>query len=38
MWLVWREGYDRWKYVWPWMDANTRLYLEALGYTVQRRS
>lgn len=34
-WHVWREGWDRWVSVWTWMDANTKAYLEARGYTVR---
>ncbi len=35
-WHVWREGGDRWKCIWPWMDAATKAHLEARGYTVQQ--
>lgn len=34
-WLVWREGWDRWKAVWLFMDAATKAHLESRGYTVQ---
>lgn len=34
-WLVWREGRDRWKMIWPFMDAQTKSGLELLGYTVK---
>lgn len=35
-WHVWREGWDRWISVWPWMDTITKAHLEARGYTVRQ--